>query len=62
MRKETNRARFRARNRNTHDQRGFYLLKVVWEGRSWGLVKHSKTVIQLICKDIHIGLYLNRLV
>ena len=28
-------ARFRARNRKTHDQRGFYRLKVVWAGTKW---------------------------
>ena len=30
MRKKIHRARFRARKQKTHDQRGFYCLKVVW--------------------------------
>ena len=62
MRKDNLRARLCALNRKTHDQRGFYRLKVVWAVRWLVLVKHSKIVNQLICKDIHIGLYLNRLV
>ena len=62
MRKNNLRARLCALNRKTHDQRGFYRLKVVWAVR-WGtFINHPKTLNQLIYKDIDIGLNLNKLV